>query len=136
MKKSLILMVVLVSSIALAGTAVAGLDWACMVGCEYPTIKTVCYDTLLGKGEAKGVCPIGCGPCAPVVCYSGKWLCVAKCPAVKKPVVEEKSIVDDVAKGLRLAPPCPPVCGPVMACAPAPVMAKPKAAAAKKPAKK
>jgi hypothetical protein len=25
------------------------------------------------KGEAKGCCPIGCGPCAPMVFWSGKW---------------------------------------------------------------
>ncbi|MCX5861789.1 MAG: hypothetical protein NTW27_06670 [Deltaproteobacteria bacterium] len=132
MKKSLVVMVVLVSCMGLAGTALAQ-DWACMVGCEYPAIKTVCYDTLLCKGEARGACALGCGPCAPCVTYSGKWLSVAKCLAVKKPVVEEKSLVDDLAKTLRLvALPCGPVCGPV-AWAPK-AAAAPKAA--KKPAKK
>ena len=135
MKKSLVVMVILVSCMGLAGTALAQ-DWACMVGCEYPAIKTVCYDTLLCKGEAKGACALGCGPCGPCgpfVTYSGKWLSVAKCLAVKKPVVEEKSIVDDLSKTLRLvALPCGPVCGPV-AWAPK-AAAAPKAA--KKPAKK
>jgi hypothetical protein len=136
MKKSLVVMVILVSCMGLAGTALAQ-DWACMVGCEYPAIKTVCYDTLLCKGEAKGACALGCGPCGPCgpfVTYSGKWLSVAKCAAVKKPVVQEKSLVDDLAKTLRLvALPCGPVCGPV-ACAPK-AAAAPKAPKAEKKAK-
>jgi len=80
MKKSLVTLVVLVSALALAGTVCAYVDWSCY---EMPKAKVVCKDTVLCKGAAKGAIPL-CGPCAPVVKYSGKWLTVAKCPAPPK----------------------------------------------------
>jgi len=77
MKKSLVLMVVLLGSLALASSAVAYYDWACY---EMPVCKVVCKDQVLCKGAAKGKIKL-CGPCAPVITYAGQWLTIAKCPA-------------------------------------------------------
>jgi len=90
MKKSLVILVVLLGSVALAGSAFAYYDWACY---EMPTCKVVCKDQVLCKGQAKGKIKL-CGPCAPTISYAGKWLTVAKCPAVKgeaKPKVAKKA---------------------------------------------
>ena len=50
-------------------------------------IKTVDVMRDLCVGKAKGSCPIGCGPCAPAIAWSGKWMTVEKCPA--KPVAKK-----------------------------------------------
>lgn len=88
MKKSLVVMAILVTSLALAGTASAYHDWSCF---DMPVCKQICRSEVLCMGQAKGCIPLGCGPCgpcAPAVTYSGKWLCVAKCPPAK---VEKKA---------------------------------------------
>jgi len=78
MKKSLVVMVVLAGTLALAGSVIAQ-DWACF---EMPPCKIICKDDILCKGQAKGIHKL-CGPCAPVIKWSGSWLYVAKCPEVK-----------------------------------------------------
>jgi len=77
MKKSLVLMVVLLGSLALASSVFAYYDWACY---EMPVCKVICKDQVLCKGAAKGKIKL-CGPCAPVITYAGSWLTIAKCPA-------------------------------------------------------
>jgi hypothetical protein len=125
MKKSLVMLVVLVSSLALAGTVMAGYDWGCF---EMPVVKQECYDTALCKGQAKGAVKLcgPCGPCcAPVITYSGSWLTVARCPvAPKAPAKGPESIMPPDFKKLTVAP----VCG-VAGCA---VAAKPISAKASK----
>ncbi len=77
MKKLLLLFVVLLGSFALAGT-VFGMDWGCY---SMPTVKMPpCKDIVLCKGKAKGVEKL-CGPCAPVIKWSGQWMTIEKCPA-------------------------------------------------------
>jgi hypothetical protein len=81
MKKSLVMLVVLVGSLALAGSVFA-MDWGCfgaMPTCKMPP----CKDKVLCKGKAKGVEKL-CGPCAPVIKWSGSWMTIEKCPAVPK----------------------------------------------------
>lgn len=79
MKKSLVMLVVLMSSLALAGSVFAT-DWGCYTT---PSVKPVpCKDEVLCKGKAKGVEKL-CGPCAPTIKWSGSWLTVLKCPEVK-----------------------------------------------------
>jgi len=105
MKKSLVTLVVLVGSIALAGTVFAGMDWGCLVSCDMGVTKAPCKNTVLCAGTAKGACPIGCGPCAPMVKFSGRWLTVAQCPAAK-PVAKPKPEPDKfwaATKGACLA---------------------------------
>jgi len=87
MKKSLIMLVVLFSSLALAGSVMAT-DWGCYG--PMPTCKPApCKDQVLCKGKAKGMEKL-CGPCAPTIKWSGSWMTVLKCPEVEK--------VDKVAK--------------------------------------
>ena len=84
MKKSLVLLVVLVGSLALAGSVFAS-DWGCYTT---PTVKPApCVDKVLCKGKAAGKEKL-CGPCAPVIAWSGSWMTVEKCPAKK--VAEKK----------------------------------------------
>lgn len=80
MKKSLVMLVVLMSSLALAGSVFA-MDWGCYT---MPTCKPIpCKDEVLCKGKAKGVEKL-CGPCAPTIKWSGSWMTVLKCPDVEK----------------------------------------------------
>lgn len=80
MKKSLVLMVVLVGSLALAGSVFAT-DWGCYTT---PSVKPApCKDKVLCKGQAKGVEKM-CGPCAPTIKWAGKWMTIEKCPAAPK----------------------------------------------------
>lgn len=128
MKKSLVTLVVLVGSIALAGTVFAGLDWACY---EMPKAKVDCKNSVLCAGTAKGACPLGCGPCAPMVTFSGRWLTVAKCPDAPKPAAKAKPAPDTfwaMSKGAELC------CG-VKLPAEAKKAAAPKAGAKKAPKK-
>jgi len=83
MKKSLLLLVALVTMLAFASTASAWYGWDCY---EPPKCKVVCKDEVLCKGKAAGAIKL-CGPCPPTVTYSGSWLTVAQCPKVIK---EEK----------------------------------------------
>ncbi|MGC8602884.1 MAG: hypothetical protein ACP5VS_04255 [Desulfomonilaceae bacterium] len=76
MKKSLVMMVVLVGSLALAGSVFAT-DWGCF---SSPSCKPApCKDQVLCKGKAAGVEKM-CGPCAPTVKWAGSWMTVLKCP--------------------------------------------------------
>lgn len=85
MKKSLVMLVVLMSSLALAGSVFA-MDWGCY---EMPKVKPIpCKDKVLCKGKAKGVEKL-CGPCAPVIKWSGSWLTIEKCPG-SKPAAAKK----------------------------------------------
>lgn len=82
MKKSLALLVVLVGSLALAGSVFA---YDFCLSCDDAVAKPApCKDRVLCKGKAAGKEKLGCGPCAPVVAWAGKWMTVEKCPA--KPV--------------------------------------------------
>jgi hypothetical protein len=75
MKKSLVMLVVLVSSLALAGSVFA-MDWGCYTT---PSVKPIpCKDQVLCKGKAKGMEKL-CGPCAPTIKWSGSWMTVLKC---------------------------------------------------------
>jgi hypothetical protein len=77
MKKSLVMLVVLMSSLALAGSVFAMADWGCY---SMPTCKPIpCKDQVLCKGKAKGMEKL-CGPCAPTIKWSGSWMTVLKCP--------------------------------------------------------
>jgi hypothetical protein len=95
MKKSLVLMVVLVGSLALAGSVFAGgmaKAPAPQAGCgdcySTPTCQPApCKDIVLCKGQAKGVVKM-CGCCAPTIKWAGKWMTIEKCPAAPK--VEKK----------------------------------------------
>ncbi len=92
MKKSLVLMVVLVGSLALVGSVFAGGmakapapqcggGWDCY---STPTCQPApCKDRVLCKGQAKGVEKM-CGPCAPTIKWAGKWMTIEKCPAAPK----------------------------------------------------
>ena len=96
MKKSLVLMVVLVGSLALVGSVFAGGmakapapqcggGWDCY---STPTCQPApCKDRVLCKGQAKGVVKM-CGCCAPTIKWAGKWMTIEKCPAAPK--VEKK----------------------------------------------
>ncbi len=135
MKKSLVMMVVLVSSLALAGTVMANYDWACY---EMPVCKPVCNDTVLCKGEAKGkinLCGGPCGPCAPAITYAGRWLTVVRCPAPPAPpaVVPEASIMPPDFKTLTVG--CCAVAVKPAAAAKSPAAKKAKGDKAAKPAK-
>ena len=78
MKKSLVMLVVLVSSLALAGSVFAMGDWGCYT---MPSVKKPpCVDQVLCKGKEKL-----CGPCAPTIKWSCNWMTVLKCPAGDKP---------------------------------------------------
>lgn len=82
MKKSLLLLAAIVTTLAFAGTACAW--WDCY---EMPPCKVVCVDEVLCKGAAAGAIKL-CGPCAPVIAYKGSWLTMCVCPAgAKLPVV-------------------------------------------------
>ena len=88
MKKSLVMLVVLMGSLALAGSAFA-FDWGCYGAA--PSIKLPpCKDRVLCKGKAQGVeklCGPACGPGgAPVIKWSGSWSTIEKCPAKPKAV--------------------------------------------------
>jgi hypothetical protein len=77
MKKSLVILVVLVGSLALAGSVFAT-DWGCY---STPSVKPApCKDQVLCKGKAAGVEKM-CGPCAPTIKWAGSWMTVLKCPA-------------------------------------------------------
>lgn len=85
MKKSLVLLVVLVGSLGLVGS---GFAFDFCVSCDGPTVKPApCVDKVLCKGKAAGKEKLGCGPCAPSIAWSGQWSTVEKCPA--KPVVKK-----------------------------------------------
>lgn len=78
MKKSLVMLVVLMSSLALAGSVFA-MDWGCY---SMPTCKPIpCKDKVLCKGKASGAEKL-CGPCAPTIKWSGSWMTIEKCPEV------------------------------------------------------
>ncbi len=78
MKKSLVMLVVLVSSLALAGSVFAMGDWGCYGG---PVVKKApCVDKVLCKGKCAGKEKL-CGPCAPTIKWSCSWMTVLKCPA-------------------------------------------------------
>lgn len=84
MKKSLVMMVVLVGSLALAGSVLAT-DWGCY---STPTCKPApCKDQVLCKGKAKGIEKM-CGPCAPTIKWAGSWMTVLKCPAAPAKVAK------------------------------------------------
>jgi hypothetical protein len=88
MKKSLVMLVVLVSSLALAGSVFAAGDWGCY---STPGVKKApCVDQVLCKGKAKGMEKL-CGPGAPSIKWSGSWMTVLKCPAVDKPAKVAKA---------------------------------------------
>ena len=104
MKKSLVMMVVLVASLALAGSVFAGgmtkmpapqgTDWGCY---STPTCKPApCKDQVLCKGKAKGAQKM-CGPCAPTIKWAGSWMTVLKCPAAPAKIV--KAAVAKKGKG-------------------------------------
>ncbi len=82
MKKLLVLFVVLLGSLALAGTVFA-MDWGCysMPTCKMPP----CKDQVLCKGKAKGIEKL-CGPCAPIIKWWGHWMTIEKCPPGPPPV--------------------------------------------------
>ncbi|AFM26789.1 hypothetical protein [Desulfomonile tiedjei] len=85
MKKSLVMLVVLMTSLALAGSVFA-MDWGCY---EMPVCKPIpCKDKVLCKGKAKGMEKL-CGPCAPVIKWSGSWMTIEKCPD-SKPAAAKK----------------------------------------------
>lgn len=85
MKKSLVLLVVLVGSLAFVGS---GFAFDFCVSCDGPAVKAApCVDRVLCKGKAAGKEKLGCGPCAPAIAWSGKWMTVEKCPA--KPVAKK-----------------------------------------------
>jgi hypothetical protein len=77
MKKSLVIMVVLVGSLALAGTVFASDCWDCNPILNKPA---PCKDQVLCKGKAVGLEKM-CGPCAPTIKWAGSWMTVLKCPA-------------------------------------------------------
>lgn len=85
MKKSLLLLAAIVTTLAFAGTACAW--WDCY---EMPTCKVVCVDQVLCKGAAKGAIKL-CGPCAPVIKYKGSWLTMCVCPPAAKPAKVAKA---------------------------------------------
>ena len=88
MKKSLVMLVVLVSSLALAGSVFAMGDWGCY---SMPTVKKPpCVDQVLCKGKCKGKEKL-CGPCAPTIKWSCNWMTVLKCPKVDKPAKVAKA---------------------------------------------
>lgn len=92
MKKSLVLLVAIVATVAFAGTALA---WDC-----YPEVapaKVICKDQVLCKGAAKGAIKL-CGPFAPTIAYQGSWLTVLKCPAAPKPAKVAKKVAKKVKK--------------------------------------
>jgi hypothetical protein len=104
MKKSLVLMVVLVGSLALAGSVFAGGmakspapqcgGWDCY---STPTCQPApCKDRVLCKGQAKGIEKM-CGPCAPTIKWAGKWMTIEKCPAAPK--VAKKAVKKVAKKG-------------------------------------
>jgi hypothetical protein len=88
MKKSLVLLVVLLTSLAVASSACAFYGWDCY---EMPKCKVVCKDQVLCKGKAAGTIGL-CGPAmcdhgkitCPSISYAGSWITLLKCPAVKK----------------------------------------------------
>ncbi len=79
MKKSLVVLVVLVTSLAFVGTVFAS-GWGCYGAPAYKAPK--CVDKVLCKGKMKGAQAL-CGPCAGMVKWSCKWLAVEKCPKKK-----------------------------------------------------
>ncbi|MGC8657959.1 MAG: hypothetical protein ACP5U1_02700 [Desulfomonilaceae bacterium] len=80
MKKSLVMLVVVMGSLALVSSVFAT-DWGCF---STPTCKPApCKDEVLCKGKAKGIEKM-CGPCAPTIKWSGSWMTVLKCPASAK----------------------------------------------------
>ncbi len=88
MKKSLVMLVVLVSSLALAGSVFAMGDWGCY---GMPSVKKPpCVDQVLCKGKCKGKEKL-CGPCAPTIKWSCSWMTVLKCPAGEKPAKVAKA---------------------------------------------
>ncbi|MEW6139978.1 MAG: hypothetical protein AB1733_17275 [Thermodesulfobacteriota bacterium] len=89
MKKSLLLLVALVTTLAFAGTACAW--WDCYE--MPPAPKVVCKDEVLCKGQAKGAIKL-CGPCAPTIKYAGKWItmCVCPKPEAAKPAKKAKKV--------------------------------------------
>ncbi len=78
MKKSLLVVLALVTMLAFAATANA---WYYGIGCyDMPDApKIPCKDQVLCKGQAKGMIPL-CGPCPGAVKYSAKWKTVCLCP--------------------------------------------------------
>jgi len=90
MKKSLVIMVVLVGSLALAASVFAGgMAKGPAAGCgdcySTPSCKPApCKDQVLCKGKAKGIEKM-CGPCAPTIKWAGSWMTVLKCPASSAP---------------------------------------------------
>lgn len=88
MKKSLVLLVVLFTTLAVASSACAFYGWDCY---EMPKCKVVCKDQVLCKGAAKGTIPL-CGPamcvCGKITCpsvsYSGQWITLLQCPKAPK----------------------------------------------------
>lgn len=88
MKKSLVLLVVLLTSLAVAGSAGAFYGWDCY---EMPKIKVECKDEVLCQGKAAGTIAL-CGPAicdhgkitCPSISYSGSWISMVVCPKPAK----------------------------------------------------
>ena len=88
MKKTLVLLVVLVASVAVVSSASAFYGWGCY---DMPKCKVVCKDKVICQGSASGAINM-CGPAVcingKIVCpsasFSGKWITLVKCPKVKK----------------------------------------------------
>ena len=78
MKKSLVMLVVLVSSLALAGSVLAfDGGWCCYTApvCKPP----VCVPQILCKGQCAGAQKL-CGPCNPWIKWTCSWETVLQCP--------------------------------------------------------
>ena len=88
MKKSLVLLVAFVATVAFAASACAFGNWACYE-MSVPPSKVICKPEVLCKGAAKGVVKL-CGPCAPVIKYKGSWLTMVVCPPGPKAKVVKK----------------------------------------------
>ncbi|MGO8878793.1 MAG: hypothetical protein ACLPVO_10055 [Desulfomonilaceae bacterium] len=90
MKKSLVIMVVLVGSLALAASVFAGgMAKGPAAGCgdcySTPSCQPApCQDQVLCKGKAAGAQKM-CGPCAPTIKWAGSWMTVLKCPGSAAP---------------------------------------------------
>jgi len=147
MKKSLIMLTVMVVTLAFVGAAIAQdpfimgpkvkcdyvkggkvtgpkcLEVPCkqmvsMPGSPYALVpgtkmvtkleKTTVYRDLC-VGKSKGACPIGCGPCAPLVKWSVNWKTMEECGVYSYPVKTKVPIKKPVAlqcKTTILPPDC------------------------------
>jgi hypothetical protein len=79
MKKSLIIVVALVTCLAFAGTVLA---WDCYPPAYQYCKQLKCKDQVLCKGKAGGKTKL-CGPCAPTISWKASWMTLALCPGSK-----------------------------------------------------